>query len=66
VSGPASLSVLAVDRSGPPAPIEFVLQVQPEQEKPIRQILQEQIHVQAGSQPTSNSTPAKNTPAPRK
>ena len=49
LSGPVSVPP-AADPNGPPAPIQFTLVFQPQQEQPIRPDFQEQIHVQAGSQ----------------
>ena len=44
LTSPNNLSVLA-SSANTPATLEFVIKVKPEAEKPVRQILQEQIHV---------------------
>ena len=66
LSTPASLRVLASGENPSPAAIEFRLEPKPQTEKPIRQILHEQIHVGSGSKPATSPAPPKGSPKSKK
>jgi hypothetical protein len=66
LSTPASLQVSTSDENESPAAIEFRLEPKPQVEKPIRQILQQQIHVGSSVQPAVNPAPANGTKKSKK
>ena len=57
LASPASLEVLVSGETPSPTAIDFRLELKPQAEKPIRQILREQIHI-ISPQPPATSAPA--------
>ena len=57
LASPASLEVLVSGETPSPTAIDFRLELKPQVEKPIRQILREQIHI-ISPQPPATSAPA--------
>jgi hypothetical protein len=63
---PAALQVLASEENTSPATVEFRLEPKPQPEKPIRQILREQIHIGSSPKPAATSAPASGNGKPQK
>jgi len=63
---PASLQVLASGENESSAVIEFRLEPKPQREKPVRQILRQQIHVGSSLKPVANPAPANSSSKSKK
>lgn len=55
---PASLEVLASGANASPTALEFRLELKPQAEKPVHQILRQQIHLRSSPKPAANPDPA--------
>jgi hypothetical protein len=63
---PASWQVLASGENESSAVIEFRLEPKPQREKPVRQILRQQIHVGSSLKPVANPAPANSSSKSKK
>ena len=63
LSTPASVQVPASSDNGPLTPIEFVIVVKPQPEKPIHRMLQQQIHVGSAPKPAAKPAPSPSSPS---
>jgi hypothetical protein len=66
LSTPASLQVLASGENESSAVIEFRLEPKPQREKPVRQILRQQIHVGSSLKPAASPAPVNSSSKSKK